>query len=484
MNACDQHFHQRISHVGFHGLGLSVDVYSPSVLELVRELDGHQLPFGYLEIFKASTEALHALRQNISCSYFEYHADGLWVTQPDWWDTYPVEQELDHTLRHLQALDCQWINQECASKQMVGYSFGTYLPPLFTKVSAQVTASNARGLQARLDQGRRADSDASPLVLLETPPLTYFACGDISYMEFFREVTAQSACGLVLDIGHLWTVYRYAGYARTQKISDFLEMIIAEFPLHRVVQIHLAGLREHPHISSFEEDGEGMPTWIDAHDAPIPGVLIAMLEQILARGHLPALKGIALEVDTKPIPRILEDYTMFRDTFSAWEDSGNKAGGMDGAETLQAVKESRQREVSEADRRSLLGSYQEFVERRINEAGLYPADSRPLSANDGGLGVYRGCYLPREILEWGGDVREMFPQSCVLLEQLGQDVAGFVDFWLKAPRQPVEPYDFFLLKIRRFVEFVRSEAPAALPIAEGEAETLREGYELANRLSL
>ena len=34
----------------------------------------------------------------------EYHADGLWVTQPDWRTAYPVEEELGIAASHLQEL--------------------------------------------------------------------------------------------------------------------------------------------------------------------------------------------------------------------------------------------------------------------------------------------------------------------------------------------------------------------------------------------
>ena len=40
-------------------------------------------------------------------------------------------------------------------------------------------------------------------------------------------------------------------------------------------------------------------------------------------------------------------------------------------------------------------------------------------------------------------------------------------------------YDFFLLKITRFVEFVREVLPAASGTAVREAQALREGYQAA-----
>ena len=57
-----------------------------------------------------------------------------------------------------------------------------------------------------------------------------------------------------------------------------------------------------------QEGGEGLPEWIDAHAAPIPSILFTMLEQVLAHSNLVSLRAVALEVDTKPIEMIVEEY--------------------------------------------------------------------------------------------------------------------------------------------------------------------------------
>ena len=57
-------------------------------------------------------------------------------------------------------------------------------------------------------------------------------------------MTDRAACGLVLDIGHLWTVYRYTGSWRRQRLEDFAAQFLEAFPMERVVEIHVAGLAE------------------------------------------------------------------------------------------------------------------------------------------------------------------------------------------------------------------------------------------------
>ena len=94
----------------------------------------------------------------------------------------------------------------------------------------------------------------------------------------------------------------------------------------------------------------------------------------------------------------------------------------------------------------------------------------------GNLGLYRRVYLPHEILTWGGDVRQMFPDTCRQLVDRGIDVSMFVDFWFRQPCVLDESYDFFRLKLDRFPEFVRDVLPEAAATAAGEAEELRNAY--------
>jgi hypothetical protein len=100
------------------------------------------------------------------------------------------------------------------------------------------------------------------------------------------------------------------------------------------------------------------------------------------------------------------------------------------------------------------------------------------------LEMYRSIYLPYEILSWGGQVDAMFPKSCRRLEERGVPLSRFVPFWFSRPRMLSGPYDFFLVKIARFLEFVLKEAPELAAIAEQEADELRQAYGLANELPM
>ena len=302
-----QDFQRRLREIPTQGMGLSVDVYTPDLFELVNRFREQGLQPGYLEVFKATTTALTRVRQAMPDISLAYHGEGLWITQPDVQASPFFQQDVGEMVMQLNSIQSLWLNHECAMKQMVGYSFGTYVPPLYTPLSAQVVADNIATVQQAMDrQGRRADGTA-PLFLLEMSPLTYFFAGTIPIPHFFRLVTALVPCGLVLDIGHLWTVYRYTAACRRISLERFVREFLDEFPLERVVEIHVAGLACHELVGE-PKGGEGLPEWIDAHAAPIPSILFTMLEQVLAHSNLVSLRAVALEVDTKPIEMIVEEY--------------------------------------------------------------------------------------------------------------------------------------------------------------------------------
>ena len=100
------------------------------------------------------------------------------------------------------------------------------------------------------------------------------------------------------------------------------------------------------------------------------------------------------------------------------------------------------------------------------------------------LDWYRTTYLPYEILHWGGDVEAMFPETCRALA--GRQIAldGFVSYWFRLPHPVARSYDFFDVKIDRFVDFVRELALDLEPLAQREATELRQAYQAASEAPL
>ena len=408
-------------------MGLSVDVYSPDLFELVNKLRERGLQPGYLEVFKATTTALTTVRQAMPDIPLAYHGEGLWITQPDVQESPFFQQDVSEMVTQLNSLQSLWLNHECAMKQMAGYSFGTYVPPLYTPLSAEVVAANIATVQQAMDrQGGRADGTA-PLFLLEMPPLTYFSAGTIPIPHFFRLVTALVPCGLVLDIGHLWTVYRYTAACRRISLERFVGEFLDEFPLERVVEIHIAGLACHESVGG-PKGGEGLPEWIDAHAAPIPSILFTMLEQVLAHPNLVSLRAVALEVDTKPIEMIVEEYAEAVRRFSILVQQAMARGTASAEQSMELTScpVSVQEPVCQSDRQQLRDDYARYAQIISGQAPIIGPEWQETAAEATGLARYRTSYVPYEILHWGGDLAEMFPQTCRALAERGVCLTEFV----------------------------------------------------------
>lgn len=476
----DQDFSHRVGLIPSLGFGLSVDVYSPDLFDLVERFETQKFQPDYLEIFRASTTALETVRRQYPAIPLAYHGEGLWVTQPDFPDISFLEREIGEVAGQLAVLGSPWLNHECAAKQMAGYSFGTYLPPLYTEESARVTADNIRLVQESLDNLSRSGNDTGPLFLLELSPLTYFMAGTLPIPQFFQSITDHVPCGLVLDIGHLWTIYRYSNASQRSSLERFIEEFMEEFPVERIVQIHVAGLAFHDSASRRQREN-GLPVWIDAHAAPIPEVSWTVLEQVLSHPGLINLRGVALEVDTKPIEHIVEEFQKAGERFGRVieEKLANGRG---------AVEPARQRGMvvspcaSKTDRQHLQEAYiryAQIISGRIPPSG---SDWQRVVEDRTGLDWYVLDYLPYEIFHWGGEISEMFPDTCRALSECGMTLDGLFDWWFQSPRPLAGPYDFFLLKIERVLDFVAEQAPGLLAPAEREAKVLREAYSEANDL--
>ena len=480
----EQDFRRRVAFIPGLGLGLSVDVYSPDLFELMRQFNGNEPQPGYLEIFRAPVTALQVVRKHLPAIPLAYHGEGLWVTQPDFSDASFFDEEIDEVARQLETLQSPWLNHECATKQMAGYSFGTYLPPLYTLESARVVADNIALVQEKVDRAIRQGQVFGPLFLLELPPLTYFMAGTISIPWFFRLVTDQVSCGLVLDIGHLWTVYRYTAASRQLSVEQFVERFLDEFPMERIVEIHIAGLDQHESNARHPAD-ESLPGWVDAHAAPIQAVSWKMLEQVLAHPRLTNLRAVALEVDTKPIEAIVNEFRIASERFGPM--IRRTIGG--GVHTTTSPSQRAepflaQGSISNRDRQQLQESYARYA--RIASGQKPPAgpEWQGVAEDATGLDRYVHDYLPHEILHWGGELAEMFPETCSALAETGIALDGFVPWWFQTARPVDRPYDFFLLKIERMLAFVAERAPVAVGLAEREAETLRQAYAEVNNAIL
>ena len=400
--------------------GLSTDLYFPALPQLWGRLEA--APPDYLEIFRGRTVDLQEARQALPDSLpLAYHGDCLWYTQPDYITNRAFREEERRAIRHMEALRSPWMIHECAQKSMAGFDFGLYAPPLLTVEGALAAREGALALAEAL--GER-------LLLVETPPFPPHPPGDMDLGAFFRRLTEDSPLAIGLDLGHCLTYLAASG--QTADVGTALEWLEG-FPLDRVVEIHAGGM----HFLPLE--GRSWP--IDDHAFPLPDLLFDLLEQVLSRLPLPALQGVALEVDNKEVRQAAEEFFRFRKIVG----THSRPGG----HPLPSAKPS----PSPSNGYSRKAVRENYARLAHSLAG-------------GSASPYSQSLYPREIWEFGGHMEELFPETLSGLSGAGIDVRrSFVNFFNRDPHESPPGQDFLEIKIRRTGDWLDhlSTSERALP---------------------
>jgi hypothetical protein len=177
------------------------------------------------------------------------------------------------------------------------------------------------------------------------------------------------------------------------------------------------------------------------------------------------LKGVALEVDTKTVPLIVKEFGELR------ERSATLA--------IRKISASKRRPShpqpipnSTGVLAEMYGTYARVVsgQQTVEKSLLEPLSQ---NLNREGLQRYVREYLPNELLHWGGDLEDLFPQTSRILKQRGISEQEFVRFWFRQPYPAQDTYDFFDIKLDRWMEFVRTVAPDLAKETEREATVLQ-----------
>ncbi len=172
----------------------------------------------------------------------------------------PLDRE---HLARLRAL-CERYRPESFSEHLAWSSHGEVyyndlLPLPYTEETLARVAGHIDEVQTEL--GRR--------MLLENPS-TYvrFAESTIPEVEFLREVSGRTGCGLLLDVNNVFVQAKNHG-------TDALGYL-ENFPLDRVGEIHLGGHDE-------QTDDAGAPLLIDAHGTRVADPVWALYQQVIRR---------------------------------------------------------------------------------------------------------------------------------------------------------------------------------------------------------
>lgn len=123
--------------------------------------------------------------------------------------------------------------------------------------------------------GQVQDAIKRPMLLENPSSYLQFSDSTWAEAEFMHEIARRSGCGLLLDINNVFVS------ATNNQVSPY--QYLADFPLHLVGEIHLAG-------HDAQADDEGDILLIDTHDREVSDPVWQLYEHVLGlTGPIPTL---------------------------------------------------------------------------------------------------------------------------------------------------------------------------------------------------
>ncbi|WP_082508413.1 MNIO family bufferin maturase [Burkholderia sp. Leaf177] len=208
---------------------------------------------------------LAAIRENYPVSI---HGVCMSIGGPDALDDVHLARFRDVVSRYEPAM----VSEHLAWSSHGGSFFNDLLPLPYTRQTLDKVCSHIDQVQETIKRP----------ILLENPS-TYvaFASSTMSETGFLRAVAQRTGCGLLLDINNVFVSANNHGFSASAYLADF--------PLERVGEIHLAGHSE-------QEDDEHELLLIDSHDRAIADPVWKLYADVVSQtGPVPTL----IEWDSK-----------------------------------------------------------------------------------------------------------------------------------------------------------------------------------------
>ena len=174
---------------------------------------------------------------------------------------------------HARAVGSAWVGNDVGWWHSRGQPFPGYLyvTPPFSDAGLADCAAHALHVQSHLSM---------PLALEN--PAVFARRGHWHVLDFMARLHARTGLPLLLDLGHLLSYQLAAGLP--------LDAGLADFPLERVIELHLAG--------GVVTRRGGRGVYVDDHTQPVREELFTLLEWLLPR--CPALRAVTFEGDGHP----------------------------------------------------------------------------------------------------------------------------------------------------------------------------------------
>jgi uncharacterized protein (UPF0276 family) len=153
------------------------------------------------------------------------------------------------------------------------------LPPILSREAAHGQAEGIIRLRETLGHE----------VLPENPPGHVYV-GNLHMLEFFAHVTDQADTGLLLDCAHLAMYQSLQGHAPRTALDNF--------PLERVVELHVAGTTQHTHDGFVYREDDHTPQVLDD--------IWEIFEWVAPRA--PNLKAVVFECERNALEAVMAGF--------------------------------------------------------------------------------------------------------------------------------------------------------------------------------
>ena len=178
----------------------------------------------------------------------------------------PDERHLAPLVETIECLASPWASEHLGFNSFGdGVNTGFLLPPLQTPAGVEAAAASVARVAGALPVGFSIETGVNYL-----RPRS----GQLSDGAFVAAVAERADCGILLDLHNLW--------ANELNGRQTVKELVAELPLERVNEIHIAGGLEHGGY------------WLDAHSGRIPEPLLELAGWVVPQ--LPNLGAIVFEL--------------------------------------------------------------------------------------------------------------------------------------------------------------------------------------------
>ena len=275
-------FLTRVAELPVLGLGVSTEYGAfdaPGGLDLFALRASHRRFASFLEVGLETSKGLDETAEAWARAQWPttYHFLDINLEEPEDFDA----AWLDEVRAFVNILNPVWL---CGDAGL--WHFGRrerghmlLLPPILSDDAARRMADGI--VRLRDETGRE--------VLPENPPGAAYV-GDLHLLDFFARVCDYADTGVLLDVAHLAIYQRTQGNAALDGLADF--------PLERVVEMHVAG--------GIERQHEGYAYVEDSHTPNVLAETWEMVEYLAPRAS--NLRAVVFECERNPLSEVLPGF--------------------------------------------------------------------------------------------------------------------------------------------------------------------------------